>query len=397
MRYSKRHRKVVISLIVALVLSNSLLGTIVSATEDLPTGTDDSVKTKYTNGSGDAVDWALTNLGMNEGTSEHAAVIDEYNAYLEAHPDTTCGYTCGHDDAWCCAYVGWSYVKAGYADDVAYKGWECTDWMKKMDERGAQHYELGQSYTPTRDNIWICEHHIEQVIEGIDAETAITIGGNSSDKVKVNRSSYDSRGTTTYWYCPNVSGGNATTQQSPTMEQAGASGVADYFAKTEWELEGMGGAGLKREFDDFNIDLPTKDSLSADTQQWVQQFGEIITSERATRVINIVRAVIATIALWLVFYAVFLYFAYWLDRLNNYYELRLLNTLTLGRLEVSPDDKTSTFHKHGVSGERVVVHKDMLCLVVIIVTVSMLILSGKAYDMLHSLINFLQSVFDAWF
>lgn len=397
MRQSKKRRKVVLSLIVALTLSNVLLGTLVSATEDLPTGTDDSVKTKYTNGSGDGVDWALTNLGMNEGTSEHAAVIDEYNAYLEAHPDTTCGYTCGHDDAWCCAYVGWSYVKAGYADDVAYKGWECTDWMQKMDERGAQHYELGQSYTPKRDDIWVCEHHIEQVIEGIDAETAITIGGNSSDMVKVNRSSFDSRGSTTYWYCPNVSGGNATSQQTTTMEQAGSSGVADYFAETEWDLEGMGGAGLKREFTDFNIDLPTKDSLSKDTQQWIQEFSDVLNSDKTTKVINLVRAIIATFALWLVFYAVFLYFAYWLDRLNNFYEVRLLHTLSLGRLEVSPDDKTSTFNKHGISGERVVVHKDMVFLVILIISVSMLILSGRAYEMLHALINFLQSVFDAWF
>lgn len=351
-------------------------------------------KKKYTNGSGDAVDWGLTLLGMKEGSDQHHKMVDDLDQFFGQKKEN------GYNLPWCAAFASWCSFKAGYSEDVETKSWMVDGFDTWATQKGITH-NLGGDYTPVRNDLWSQPgKHIERVIEGIDSGNALCVSGNSSlpnkggDGVVIQKN-YNTDG---YWIATGASGGTPTggdttqTQGAQTMAQAGASGVADYFAKTEWELEGMGGAGLKRDFDDFNIDLPTKDSLSTDSQQWVQQFGEIITSARATRVINVVRAVIATIALWLVFYAVFLYFAYWLDRLNNYYELRLLNTLTLGRLEVSPDDKTSTFHKHGVSGERVVIHKDMVYLVVVIITVSMLILSGKAYALMQAFINLIQSV-----
>lgn len=180
---------------------------------------------------------------------------------------------------------------------------------------------------------------------------------------------------------------------SPTMEQAGSTGVADYFAKTEWELEGMGGAGLKREFDDFNVDLPTKDSLSKDIQQWMETMQEDIIYKNTEKHVVYMRALLAALAIVMCIYAVFLYFAYWLDRLNNFFEFHLLSLLTLGRLDISPDDKTSTFHHSGKDSKtRIVVHKDMVYIVVLLITASMLVLSGAAFSYLQALISFIGHV-----
>lgn len=180
---------------------------------------------------------------------------------------------------------------------------------------------------------------------------------------------------------------------SPTMEQAGSTGVADYFAKTEWELEGMGGAGLKREFDDFNVDLPTKDSLSKDIQQWMETMQEDIIYKNTEKPVVYMRALLAALAIVMCIYAVFLYFAYWLDRLNNFFEFHLLSLLTLGRLDISPDDKTSTFHHSGKDSKtRIVVHKDMVYIVVLLITASMLVLSGAAFSYLQALISFIGHV-----
>lgn len=192
-----------------------------------------------------------------------------------------------------------------------------------------------------------------------------------------------------------VAGGTDATagQDGTTMADAGATGVADYFAKTEWELEGMGGAGLKREFSDFNIDLPTKDSLSSDIQQWIQTMQEDIIYNNTKKPVIYMRALLASLAIMLCIYAVFLYFAYWLDRLNNFFEFHLLSLLTLGRLDISPDDKTSTFHHSGKESKtRLVVHKDMVYIVVVLITASMVILSGAAFTYIQALIKFIAQV-----
>ena len=187
-----------------------------------------------------------------------------------------------------------------------------------------------------------------------------------------------------------AAGGTDATGQdgATTMAQAGSTGVADYFAKTEWELEGMGGAGLKREFDDFNVDLPTKDSLSKDIQQWMETIQEDIIYNNTKKPIVFMRAFLAALAIVLCIYAVFLYFAYWLDRLNNFFEFHLLSMLTLGRLDISPDDKTSTFRHSGKGSKtRIVVHRDMVYIVVLLITASMLVLSGAAFSYLQALIS----------
>lgn len=182
-------------------------------------------------------------------------------------------------------------------------------------------------------------------------------------------------------------GGSGYQEQPTTMEQAGSSGVADYFAKTEWELEGMGGAGLKREFNDFNIELPTKESLSKSAQQWMQTMHENLVYENAKKPVILMRSLLAALASMLCIYAVFLYFAYWLDRLNNFFEFHLLSILTLGRLDISPDDKTSTFHDGDrTSKKRIVVHRDMIFIVIILITAGMLILSGAIFSYLQWLI-----------
>lgn len=383
------NKRVHIGLVLALVLT-LLCSNIVYAKNDVSSES----KQKYTNGSGDAVDWGLSLLGMKEGSDQHHKMVDELDGFMGSKkPD-------GYNLPWCAAFASWCGYKAGYSDEVETKSWLVADYDAWAQQKGIAH-NLGSGYTPVRNDLWSQPgKHIERVIEGVDASSAICLSGNSThpdggDGVVIQRN-YNTDG---FWIATGASGGNPNpdSQGTPSMEQAGASGVADYFAKTEWELEGMGGAGLKRDFNDFNIDLPTKDSLSKDKQQWMNEFSDVINSDKTTKIINIVRALIATLALWLVFYAVFLYFAYWLDRLNNFYEFHLLSMLSLGRLEVSPDDKTSTFHKHGVSGERVVIHKDMIYLVVLIITVSMLILSGKAYEWMGYLVNFFRTVVETWF
>lgn len=91
-------------------------------------------------------------------------------------------------------------------------------------------------------------------------------------------------------------------------------------------------------------------------------------------------------------WSILLYIAYWFDRINNFIELQLLPILTLGILQVSPDDKTSNYNDKNMS-RKVIVHKDIVAVTLIGVSVGILLISGRANTLANLLINTFNSIF----
>ena len=91
-------------------------------------------------------------------------------------------------------------------------------------------------------------------------------------------------------------------------------------------------------------------------------------------------------------WSILLYIAYWFDRINNFIELQLLPILTLGILQVSPDDKTSNYNDKNMS-KKVIVHKDIVAVTLIGVSVGILFISGRANTLANLLINTFNSIF----
>lgn len=85
----------------------------------------------------------------------------------------------------------------------------------------------------------------------------------------------------------------------------------------------------------------------------------------------------------------FIYLAYWFDRLNNFFEYRLLELITFGRLTISPDEDSCTFSLStlGKGEKRTVNHKKVLEVVIIGLAFGTLIISGTFFRILSAVVN----------
>lgn len=108
-------------------------------------------------------------------------------------------------------------------------------------------------------------------------------------------------------------------------------------------------------------------------------------------IIQFLRALVAFIGILIVIFSTFLYLAYWFDRINNFIEISLLHVLTFGRIEISPDDKQSTFSPK-TQGLKVVVHKDIIFICLTGLSIGVLILSGRIYLVISWLLTAIKTI-----
>ncbi|MDE6946827.1 MAG: hypothetical protein K2P14_06570 [Anaeroplasmataceae bacterium] len=85
----------------------------------------------------------------------------------------------------------------------------------------------------------------------------------------------------------------------------------------------------------------------------------------------------------------FIYLAYWFDRINNFFDFPLLPICTFGRLRISADETECTFRVTSLAkGEmRTINHKHLLGVVITGLAFGSLIISGVMFTWLHSFIN----------
>lgn len=85
----------------------------------------------------------------------------------------------------------------------------------------------------------------------------------------------------------------------------------------------------------------------------------------------------------------FIYIAYWFDRLNNFFDYSLLNLITFGRLLISPDEHECTFSLRTLSNgeKRTVNHRKVLEIVIIGLAFGTLIISGTFFKILSVVVN----------
>lgn len=141
--------------------------------------------------------------------------------------------------------------------------------------------------------------------------------------------------------------------------------------------------------DETPVSLPTKDSLGED-ESTVSQWGKDVDTKKENALLSFCRSAVAFVGILVVVYSVLLYLAYWLDRVNNLFDIRALGILTLGKLKVSPDDKTSTFSSEAKEA-KLVVHKDMLKVVFVGVFVGVMLLTGKVYWLIGKILYIIKN------
>lgn len=130
----------------------------------------------------------------------------------------------------------------------------------------------------------------------------------------------------------------------------------------------------------------------AELENWVDSIDN--KHEEATH--RYVRAAFMFVGILIMVYSVILFIAYQFDKVNNFVEIQLLGILTFNRLAVSPDDKQSNYANVDSNGTKYLKLKDICIVCVVGISIGVLLVSGKVFLLVMSLINWIDDFFRNW-
>lgn len=110
---------------------------------------------------------------------------------------------------------------------------------------------------------------------------------------------------------------------------------------------------------------------------------------------GVLRRLVQLFGILLTLWALLLYIAYWVDRLNNFIEIDLVSILTFGKFRISDSEDESTykmFHNKG-KGQRTVNHRNIITISVIALAFGALLMTGTLYKAITKLVIFIIHIF----
>lgn len=109
---------------------------------------------------------------------------------------------------------------------------------------------------------------------------------------------------------------------------------------------------------------------------------------------SIIRRIVVFVGIIFLVWVVFVYLAYWFDRINTMFYIDLLGIMTLGHLHISDTEEECTFHAKDLgNGQRKTVnHRTILFICLAGIAFGVLIITGTYYSILRKLVNFIKRV-----
>lgn len=179
---------------------------------------------------------------------------------------------------------------------------------------------------------------------------------------------------------------NASQGNDGEVDGSNQSGTVKVTGALDEEYFGVYGTHLKEN----SIALPNADMLTVNEQKQIATWGNNIGTLDESY-IGFMRRVISFLGIMFTIYCLFIYLAYWLDRVNTFFDISFLSMLTLGNLELSPDEKQSTFNPAN-EGKKIVNHKDVIKIVVIGCIVGVLLISGWVYKGVALVLDLIEKI-----
>lgn len=142
------------------------------------------------------------------------------------------------------------------------------------------------------------------------------------------------------------------------------------------------------------VSLPDTTMLTVNEQKQIAQWGNNIEYMSNTWV-DYLRSAVSFLGIMITIYCMLLYVIYWFDRVNTIIDFPILPIVTLGVLEVSPDDKLNTYSANSGSSRKIVTHQNMVAIVFSGVLLGVLLISGIIYKivaLLLQLIDYLKGI-----
>lgn len=149
--------------------------------------------------------------------------------------------------------------------------------------------------------------------------------------------------------------------------------------------------------DELYLKNAKRDTLTSNElnvlHNWEQNVDE---SSFGGKLIMLLRSAVMGAGIALVIYSILLYLAYWLDRLNTFFDFAFVKFLTLGKIETSPTELECTFKTAEVVKNNpqplTVNHKAIIGVCMFSLIFAILLISGLIFTILGNLIIFIKGI-----
>lgn len=177
---------------------------------------------------------------------------------------------------------------------------------------------------------------------------------------------------------PNLAGGNGLTGQTPGFTK----GYYDEMDLAAWT--NLSGESV--------ISFKDRDSLNQSDLTSLYNWENNIANNKFS-IIRLIRYIISFMGIMFIVWGSLLYLGYWFDRVNPIIPIRAVNMLTLGKLEVSPDESESTFKLTDVAKGKLKTINHTIAIEISLMAIAFgtMLVSGWAYRLIAMLIGFVTS------
>lgn len=103
------------------------------------------------------------------------------------------------------------------------------------------------------------------------------------------------------------------------------------------------------------------------------------------------RRAVAFLSILFMVWMLFIYVAYWFDRVNNFFDINMLGMVTFGRLRIAPLEEDSTYSKKSESeaSMKTVGHRDVLFIIITGLVFGAVIATGQIYVWIAKIVTFM--------
>ena len=108
---------------------------------------------------------------------------------------------------------------------------------------------------------------------------------------------------------------------------------------------------------------------------------------------KVTRVSLMVLGIVLSVYFILLYIAYWLDRINNFIEVRFLELLTFRKLTLSDTEDDCTYEAKGLEGKlKTVNHKAIIKICILGEFMAVLLITGVVYKFVLWIVGLVESI-----
>lgn len=149
--------------------------------------------------------------------------------------------------------------------------------------------------------------------------------------------------------------------------------------------------------EEASIPMPVRSDLiqssGVDKVKEIESWKSNIDNNKENSINRYIRASFMFVGILITLYSMLLYVAYQFDRINNFVDISLLSTMTVGRLNVAPEDTNGNFNSATSGRAKYLKHKDIIIVSIIGVGIGVLLISGRIFSLMWGIKEFLDKLF----